>query len=68
MNPTPDSTTTIIRRRIRHWKTTIAGVAVLISPIVCGLWPQHAATITQIVLGLTGAGLIAAADGDKTRS
>ena len=68
MNPTPDSTTMILRRRIRHWKTTFAGVAVLFSPILCAVWPQHAAVITQIVLGLTGAGLIAAADGDKIRS
>lgn len=55
-------TTEIIRRRIRHWKTTLAGIATIASPILVGIWPQHATTIVTACSALTGAGLIAAAD------
>ena len=59
------STTILIRRRIRHWKTTAAGVATLLGPIALSLWPEHSTAITNAVFAITGAGLISAADSDK---
>lgn len=55
-------TTEIIRKRIRHTKTTLAGIATILGPVAVALWPAHAGTITAITSALTGMGLIAAAD------
>jgi hypothetical protein len=55
-------TTEIIRRRVRHWKTTLAGVALMSAPVAVAIWPEHTALIQNIVAGLAGAGLMAAAD------
>jgi hypothetical protein len=58
-----DSTTTqIIRRRIRHWKTTICGIVTIVAPIAVLIWPQHALLFSSIISAVTGAGLISAAD------
>ena len=62
-----EGTTEIIRRRIRHWKTTVAGIATIASPVLVSIWPEHASTITAACAGLTGAGLIAAADASTIR-
>lgn len=63
MKHTEEGTTQLIRRRIRHWKTTITGVALIVSPVAYAIWPEHSATITKAIGALTGAGFIAAADG-----
>lgn len=52
----------IIRRRIRNWKTTICGIALLITPILIALFPKHALVIISVSSALTGSGFIAAAD------
>lgn len=56
-------TTMIIRRRLKHWKTSITGIALMLSPVAYAIWPNHGEIITKVVLSLTGAGFIAAADG-----
>lgn len=56
------STTEIIRRRVRHWKTTIAGIATILGPILIAFFPEHAQAISMSASSLTGIGLIAAAD------
>lgn len=55
-------TTELIRKRIRHTKTTLAGIATILGPIAATLWPEHAGKIMLATSALTGAGLIAAAD------
>lgn len=55
-------TTTIIRKRIRHWKTTVAGVACFLAPVAAIIWPEYAAKINSVAMLLAGAGFIAAAD------
>jgi hypothetical protein len=57
-----ESTTQFIRRRIRHWKTTAAGIAIILCPIVTILWPEFADKVVAIQSLLTGGALIAAAD------
>jgi hypothetical protein len=57
-----DSTTMIIRRRIRNWKTTICGIVTILAPIAVLIWPQHAVIFTTVISAFTGAGLISAAD------
>lgn len=57
-----ESTTQIIRKRIRHTKTTLAGIATIVGPVAVAIWPQHAGTITTVASVLTGLGLISAAD------
>lgn len=56
------STTLILRRRIRHWKTTAAGVATILAPVLAILFPEAAVKIMLVSSALTGAGLMAAAD------
>ena len=58
--------TTQILRRIRHWKTTLTGVALIASPLALSIWPDQAALIAKITVALTGAGFIAAADSKPT--
>jgi hypothetical protein len=58
-------TTQIIQRRIRHWKTTIAGISLILAPVAGALWPEYAAKITQAALLLAGGGFIAAADAQR---
>jgi peptidoglycan/LPS O-acetylase OafA/YrhL len=60
-------TTEIIRRRIRHWRTTLAGLACLLAPLAVAVWPQHADRIYAAAAALGGAGLIAAADAKKEK-
>jgi len=58
-----DSTTQIIQRRIKHYKTTIAGIASIVCPIVSlFLPPDWANKILAAGVILSGAGLIGAAD------
>ena len=57
-----DSTTQIIKRRIRHLKTTTCGIVTLLAPIAMVIWPDHAMVFAGIVSAVTGAGLISAAD------
>ena len=59
-------TTQIIRRRIRHWRTSLAGVAILAAPIALAIWPEQAPVIHRIVDALIGLGLISAADAART--
>lgn len=61
------STTEIIRRRIRHTKTTLAGLATILGPIAATVWPEHAGKIMLATSALTGAGLIAAADASQVK-
>ncbi len=56
------STTMMARRRLKNWKTTICGIALIISPIAIALWPRHALTISAVTTALTGGGFMAAAD------
>jgi hypothetical protein len=55
-------TTEIIRRRVRHWKTTITGIALAAAPVAMSVWPEQSGLIAKIVAGLAGAGFILAAD------
>ena len=56
-------TTEIIRRRIQHWKTTIAGIAGIVCPIIAlFVPPEYSIKVLAAGAVLSGAGLIAAAD------
>jgi len=57
-------TTELIHRRLRHWKTTLAGVASIVCPIISlFVTPELAVKVLAITGALTGTGLIFAADG-----
>lgn len=58
-------TTEIFRRKVRHWKTTAAGLAVIALGVVPIIWPETAIKCAQISAFLTGAGFLMAADGNK---
>ncbi len=58
-------TTQIIQRRIRHWKTTIAGIALILAPVAGAIWPEYASKITNAAFLLAGGGFIAAADAQR---
>lgn len=61
-----DSTTQIIQRRIRHWKTTVAGVAAIVCPIIAPfLPPEWSRKVLEVALFLSGGALLAANDPSK---
>jgi hypothetical protein len=55
-------TTEIIHKRIRHTKTTLAGIAGIVCPILALCFPSHAVPILTVGCALNGMGNIAAAD------
>jgi hypothetical protein len=57
-----DSTTQIIKRRIRHLKTTTCGIIAFAAPLAMVIWPKHAIIFSGLLSVATGAGLISAAD------
>jgi hypothetical protein len=58
-----NSTTMMIRRRVRNWKTTLTGIASIVCPIISlFLPPEWAAKLLAATGILAGSGLIAAAD------
>jgi len=59
-------TTLLIQKRIRHWRTTIAGIVCWLAPVALLIWPDQAAQITAIAFAVTGTGLIAAPDSKNT--
>ena len=59
------NTTEFVRRRIRHWKTTVAGVGAMVCPILAILIPSHADKIGMISSLFAGWGLMSAADGSN---
>jgi hypothetical protein len=58
-----NNTTEFIRRRIRNWRTTLAGVAMLLCPLIAIIWPEYAVQALLVATALGGAGHIAGADG-----
>jgi len=59
-------TTQFIRRRIQHWRTTLAGVAAIVCPIVALFCPPELSNkILAVAVMLSGSGLIAASDAKK---
>ncbi len=62
-------TTVLIQKRIRHWKTTAAGIAGIVCPIIALFCPPDIALkILSASAALSGAGLIAAADAKSNES
>lgn len=60
------STTQFIRRRVHHWRTTLAGIASIVCPVAAlFLEPDLAVKVLSVSAVLSGAGLIAAADANK---
>jgi len=58
-----DSTTLLIRKRIRHWKTSLAGAASMLCPVVAiFLPPEWASKVLSASALLSGAVLLAAND------
>jgi len=58
-----DSTTMMIRRRVRNWKTTVSGIAAIVCPVISlFLPPEWAAKLLAASGILAGSGLITAAD------
>lgn len=55
-------TTELIHRRIRHWKTTLAGVASILCPVAAGFFPQHSTELLGVAVALNSVGLFNAAD------
>lgn len=59
--------TTQLLRRIRHWKTTAAGIASILCPIIALFVPlEYSVKVLSIASMLSGAGLLAAADSSAT--
>lgn len=55
--------TTEILRRVRHWKTTLAGIATMIAPVAALFAPpEYQVKILAAASLLSGLGHIAAAD------
>ena len=62
-----NSTTQIIQRRIKHYKTSIAGIASIVCPFVSlFLPPEWATKVMAAGLAIGGAGLLGAADAKPT--
>ena len=60
------STTVLIRKRILHWKTSLAGVASMLCPVVAiFLPPEWGAKVLSASALLSGAALLAANDPTK---
>jgi len=58
-----NSTSMLIRRRIQHWKTSLAGISAIVCPLVSlFLPPEWAMKVLAVAAVLSGAGLISAAD------
>jgi hypothetical protein len=56
-------TTEILHRRVRHWRTTAAGVASIVAPVIALFCPPDLAIkVLAAASALAGSGLIAAAD------
>lgn len=55
-------TTALLEKRIRHWKTTLVGVAGIIGPVALHVWPEHSQQIIAAMMALNGVGFMAAAD------
>lgn len=56
-------TTELIHRRLRHWRTTAAGVAQILCPVIAlFLPPEWSIKVLSIAAVLGGVGSIAAAD------
>jgi len=64
--PPKESTTLLIRRRLHHWRTTVAGIVTILAPVALILWPEHAVKITAAAFAFCGGGLTAAADSKNT--
>ena len=60
-------TTEFIRRRVRHWKTTIAGVGSIVCPILSIVFPSLAQKFALIASLFAGWGFITAADGSNVQ-
>ena len=60
-----NDSTTQFQRRVRHWKTTTAGIAIAGLTIAASVWPQHGGLFAKIIGGLSAAGLLAASDAPK---
>lgn len=51
---------------LKNWKTSLAGI-VAIAGVITATWlPQYADEVTKAIGILTGLGLLAAKDGNKT--
>ena len=62
-------TTEIIQKLIRHWKTTLAGVASIVCPVIALLCPpEWQVKVMAVGCMLSGAGHIAAADANPKTS
>jgi len=61
------NTTEFIRRRVYHWKTTVAGIGSLVCPIGAILFPSLSQKFNMLSGLFAGWGLIAAADGSKVQ-
>ena len=51
---------------LKNWKTSLAGVVAIAGVVVTTWLPQYASYYAQALGVLTGIGLIAAKDGNKT--
>ena len=51
---------------LKNWKTSLAGVVAIAGVVVTTWLPQYASYYSQALGVLTGIGLIAAKDGNKT--
>ena len=57
---------TFFRSLLKNWKTSVVGLVAIASAIISTWLPQYADELNKVIGILTGLGLLAAKDANKT--
>jgi hypothetical protein len=57
---------TFFRSLLKNWKTSVIGIVAIASAIITTWLPEYADELNKAIGILTGLGLLAAKDGNKT--
>jgi len=55
-----------LRSLLKNWKTSVVGIVAIASAIISTWLPQYADELNKVIGILTGLGLLAAKDANKT--
>lgn len=56
----------VLRYLLKNWKTSVIGIVAIASAIISTWLPQYADELNKVIGILTGLGLLAAKDANKT--